>query len=98
MNHIRYSVDDGIATITIDRPEKRNAMTYAILAEFHAAIASASADANAGAVIITGTGGSFCAGTDLSDLAQTPEDQRLTGGSAAGPRAGRGRSSSARSR
>jgi enoyl-CoA hydratase/carnithine racemase len=85
---IRYSVDEGIATITIDRPEKRNAMTYAILAEFHAAIARASADTDAGAVIITGTDGSFCAGTDMSDLAQTPEDQRLTGGSAAGPRAG----------
>ena len=34
-HHIRYEVDgDGIATITIDRPEKRNAMTHAMLAAF----------------------------------------------------------------
>ena len=86
--HIRYALDDGVATITIDRPEKRNAMTYAILADFHTAIARASADDDAGAVIITGTDGSFCAGTDLSDLAETPEDQRLTGGSDSGRRSG----------
>jgi enoyl-CoA hydratase/carnithine racemase len=35
-SHIRYDVDgDGIAVITIDRPEKRNAMTYAVLRDFH---------------------------------------------------------------
>ena len=32
--HIHYENDDGIATITIDRPEKKNAMTYAMLGEF----------------------------------------------------------------
>ncbi len=33
-DHIHYEVDDRVATITIDRPEKRNAMTYAVLADF----------------------------------------------------------------
>ena len=65
---IRYEVDDGVATITIDRPEKRNAMTYAILGQFNQAIADASADDDVRVVIITGAGGAFCAGTDLSDL------------------------------
>lgn len=73
---IRYEVADGIATITIDRPEKRNAMTYAILGEFHAAITRAADDNEVRAVVLTGAGGAFCAGTDLSDLAQTPEDER----------------------
>src|SRR4051794_10955686 len=77
---IRYDVADGIATITIDRPEKRNAMTYAVLAEFQAAVARAASDDDARAVILTGAGGSFCAGTDLSDLAQTPEAERSGAG------------------
>lgn len=76
MSHIRYEVDDRVATITIDRPEKRNAMTYAVLAEFTQAIWRASDDPDAHVVIITGAGGAFCAGTDLSNLNDTPEDQR----------------------
>jgi enoyl-CoA hydratase/carnithine racemase len=76
MGHIRYEVDDRVATVTIDRPEKRNAMTYAILAAFHAAIHRAGSDDSVGAVVLTGAGGAFCAGTDLADLAETPEDQR----------------------
>jgi enoyl-CoA hydratase len=75
-DHIRYAVEDRIATITIDRPEKRNAMTYAVLHDFHAAIRQASTDDGIAAVIITGAGGAFCAGTDLSDLNDTPEDER----------------------
>jgi len=76
MGHIRYEVSDRVATVTIDRPEKRNAMTYAILAEFHEAIHRAGSDESVGAVVLTGAGGAFCAGTDLADLAETPEDQR----------------------
>jgi len=82
MGHIRYEVQDRVATVTIDRPEKRNAMTFAILAEFHEAIGRASADDGVGAVVITGAGGAFCAGTDLADLADTPEDQRSRRGGA----------------
>ena len=76
MGHIRYEVSDRVATVTIDRPEKRNAMTYAILAEFHEAIRRAGTDESVGAVVLTGAGGAFCAGTDLADLAETPEDER----------------------
>jgi 2-(1,2-epoxy-1,2-dihydrophenyl)acetyl-CoA isomerase len=76
MGHIRYEVSDRVATVTIDRPEKRNAMTYAILAEFHEAVRRAGSDESVGAVVLTGAGGAFCAGTDLADLAETPEDQR----------------------
>ena len=80
---IRYEVDgDGVALITIDRPEKRNAMTYAVLREFHDAVARAADDEAARVVILTGAGGAFCAGTDLSDLSDTPTEDR---GRAAGP-------------
>jgi 2-(1,2-epoxy-1,2-dihydrophenyl)acetyl-CoA isomerase len=76
MGHIRYEVRDRVATITIDRPDKRNAMTFAILGEFVDAICRAGSDEAAGAVVVTGAGGAFCAGTDLTDLAETPPDQR----------------------
>lgn len=80
MGAIRYEVDDRVATITIDRPEKRNAMTYAVLREFHEAVARAGADDAVHAVVLTGAGGAFCAGTDLSDLAATPEEDRSGAG------------------
>jgi enoyl-CoA hydratase len=82
-HHIRYDCDgDGIGVITIDRPEKRNAMTYAMLSAFTEQIARAGADDRVRVLIITGSGGAFCAGTDLSDLATIPGDRRGTRGAA----------------
>lgn len=74
--HIRYVVEDSIATITIDRPEKRNAITYAMLFELVATFQKASADDAARVVILTGVPGAFCAGTDLADLATIPGETR----------------------
>ncbi len=75
-SHVRYEVEDGIATITLDRPEKRNAMSYAMLGDFIETVERAGADAEARVVIVTGSGGSFCAGTDLADLATVPGERR----------------------
>jgi enoyl-CoA hydratase len=78
--HIRYEVDAGIGTITIDRPEKRNAMTYAVLGDFLAAVRQAGTDDACRVLVVTGVPGAFCAGTDLSDLSGTPtEDRGLRG-------------------
>jgi enoyl-CoA hydratase/carnithine racemase len=83
-HHIRYSVDgDGIATLQIDRPEKRNAMTYAMLGEFIGKVAEAGADDAVRVLIVTGSGGAFCAGTDLADLATVPGETRGVRGTAA---------------
>ena len=79
---IRYDVADGIGTITIDRPEKRNAMTFAMLAEFIETVRKAGADDDARVVIVTGTGGAFCAGTDLADLNTVPGETRPVRGEA----------------
>lgn len=82
-HHIKYAVDgDGIATITIDRPEKRNAMTYAMLGAFIETVARAGADDAVRVVIVTGSGGAFCAGTDLADLATVPGETRGVRGKA----------------
>jgi enoyl-CoA hydratase/carnithine racemase len=80
VGHIRYEVDDRVAIVTIDRPQKRNAMTWAILAEFEDTVRRAGADDGVGAVVVTGAGGAFCAGTDLTDLSETPPDQRSSRG------------------
>lgn len=80
MGHISYSSNEGIGTVTIDRPEKRNAMTFAMLGDLWDALDEAAADDATRAIVLTGVPGAFCAGTDLSDLADTPEDQRGGGG------------------
>jgi enoyl-CoA hydratase/carnithine racemase len=87
MSAIRYEVDDHIATITIDRPEKRNAMDWEVLADFHDAVERAGQDGDARAVIVTGAGGAFCAGTDLAALAGTAPGERMGRGVTGAPRA-----------
>ena len=79
---IRYDVDGGIATITIDRPEKKGAMTYAMLGEFIETVRRAGTDDAARVVILTGAPGTFCAGTDLADLQTVPGKERGTRGTA----------------
>jgi enoyl-CoA hydratase len=73
---IRYQRDGAVGTVTINRPDKKNAMTYAMLGEFLERIAAASNDDATRVVIVTGTAGAFCAGTDLADLATVPGAER----------------------
>jgi enoyl-CoA hydratase/carnithine racemase len=65
-SEVRYEVADAVATITIDRPERRNTVTYAVLDELLAAFARADEDDRVRAIVVTGTGEFFSAGTDLS--------------------------------
>ena len=68
---ILYDVADGIATITLNRPEKLNAFTGTMCDELIAAFDAADADDAVRAVIVTGAGRAFCAGADLSQGAAT---------------------------
>ena len=68
---IDYRVADGIATITLHRPEKLNAYTRTMMAEMIAAFDAADGDDAVRCVIVTGAGRAFCAGADLSAGAQT---------------------------
>ena len=79
---INYETKNGICTITINRPEKKNAMGFAMLGDFLAAFKAAGEDDAANVVILQGTGGAFCAGTDLSDLASIPGEERGLRGTA----------------
>lgn len=72
MTNIRYETSGPVATITIDRPDKLNAMTVAMDAEFNAACREANLDDAVRAVVLTGARGehgkAFCAGSDIGDL------------------------------
>jgi enoyl-CoA hydratase/carnithine racemase len=60
-------IDDGIATITINRPDRLNTYTFQMMADLVAAFDLTDADDRVGAVIVTGAGKSFCGGLDLSE-------------------------------
>lgn len=63
---VRYESADGVATITLDRPEKLNAWNAQLSAELGEAMATADEDDAVRAVVVTGAGRAFCAGADLS--------------------------------
>jgi len=66
-----YSVEDGIATITLNRPEKLNAFNTQMMKDMIAAFDATDADDAVRVVIVTGAGRAFCAGADLSAGAET---------------------------
>ncbi len=59
-----YSVEDKVATITLNRPDRMNALSRNLEAEIHRAFDEADADRNVRAIILTGNGPGFCAGYD----------------------------------
>jgi enoyl-CoA hydratase len=66
---VTYAVDDGVAVVTLDRPEAHNALTVHMVRRFAEASALAQADESVRAVVVTGAGSrAFCAGGDLGEL------------------------------
>lgn len=70
MEAIDYRVHDGVATITLNRPEARNALSDAMKHELAEALPAAAADPAVHALVLTGAGGVFCAGGDLRGMEQ----------------------------
>jgi enoyl-CoA hydratase/carnithine racemase len=69
MEQVRYQVDGPVARVTIDRPERRNAMSFQVMRELAEAFAAAKADDAVRVVVLTGAGEqAFCAGADLSGI------------------------------
>ena len=62
---VLYEVSDGVATVTLNDPEKRNRLSGEMLSRLVAAIRRARDDEDARAVVLTGAGRAFCAGADL---------------------------------
>jgi len=72
-----YSVEGSVARITLNRPEKRNALNDAVIAGVKEGLQKASVDENVRVVVISGAGKDFCSGADLSAL------QKIAGASVA---------------
>jgi len=66
---VQYAVDQGVATITLNRPEHLNTMSGPLLEQATAALERATDDGGVRAVILTGAGRAFCAGGDLQGMA-----------------------------
>jgi len=64
-----YEVADGIATITLNRPERLNAITIPMLASLSTALRDADLDRQVRVIVLTGAGRGFCAGLDIRDVA-----------------------------
>jgi len=75
--HIIYTVSEGIATITLNRPRSLNALSPQMRREWIAALEAAQADAAVRVVIVTGAGRAFCSGADPREVA-TPDRELET--------------------
>ena len=71
---IRVAVADGIATITLHRPQKRNAVSLAMWRRLADVFAELAARADVHLLILTGAGGNFCAGADISEFSRVRAD------------------------
>ena len=71
---ILYEVDERIATITFNRPDRLNAVSPEMARELRQAYAAAEADDDVWTIIVTGSGRAFCAGADVTEI---PEDGRV---------------------
>ncbi len=69
---IQFSIGNGIAVLTLNRPDKLNSFTQAMHLEVRAALSQVQSDKSVRALLLTGAGRGFCAGQDLSDRAVEP--------------------------
>lgn len=65
---LRYDVEDGVATLTLNRPDKRNALNSSLVAALKEGLDRAEADDSVRVVALTGAGKDFCSGADLAEL------------------------------
>src|SRR5437764_11911318 len=68
LTHLLYARRDAVATVTINRPDARNALSHEVVVELRAALQEAKLEAAVRAIVITGAGQIFCAGADLNSF------------------------------
>ncbi|MEV7341241.1 enoyl-CoA hydratase/isomerase family protein [Streptomyces sp. NPDC093544] len=71
---LQHSVTDGVATVVIDHPAKRNAMTAGMWRALPSLLDELTGDADVHALVLTGEGDTFCAGADISTLRSSPDE------------------------
>src|SRR5437899_13083013 len=67
-NHFRFAVEDGVATITFDRPKKLNALTFEVYADLRDLLTDLPLRDDVRVVVITGTGRGFSSGGDVTEI------------------------------
>ena len=77
---VRYEVDGAVVTVTIDRPDVRNAVNAATAAELAASFRRFDSDESLSVAVLTGAGRTFCAGYDLREIARGERRRRLPKG------------------
>jgi enoyl-CoA hydratase len=87
MSELLVDIADGVATVTLNRPKSRNAISTAQLTRLSTAMSTLDADDSVRAIVLTGTDPAFCAGLDLTELGaeDSPLHGILTGGPIPGP-------------
>jgi len=68
MTTARYDVADGVATLTLERPERKNPLTFALYAELRDWFVSLRKEPSVRAVVLHGAGGNFCSGGDVHEI------------------------------
>ena len=74
---ILYAVEEGVAVVTLNRPEKLNAFTGTMGEEIYAAFGRATDDPEVRAIVLTGAGRGFCAGVDLTAISEPGEAAKI---------------------
>lgn len=78
MAELEYSHEDGIATILLNRPERKNSFTLSMIDSWAAALTEARNDNDVRVVIVRGAGGAFCSGVDLERVSLEMGDDPLS--------------------
>ncbi len=76
-SNLLYQTSDHVCTITLNRPDRRNALNGALVEELHRALHASAEDANVRVLVLTGAGDAFCAGADLEYLLEISTNSPL---------------------
>ena len=71
---VLYKVENKVATVTLNRPDKHNAMNYDLALDLHSAMVQADADQSVRVIVLTGAGKSFCVGADINAIKSAAGD------------------------
>jgi enoyl-CoA hydratase/carnithine racemase len=71
--HVACALDDHVATVTLNRPERRNALNYKAYDELEAAFRTATADPEVRCIVVTGADPAFCSGDDVGEIMAGPK-------------------------
>jgi enoyl-CoA hydratase/carnithine racemase len=70
MSEISFTVEDRVGVLTLNRPERKNAFTFAMIETWAQILRDVHSDSTLRAIVLTGAGGAFCSGVDLDDFSR----------------------------